>query len=54
MTKNELIDAIEEDFDRRYKWQKLVYGVEFNREAAEAMSLEELQKYYDDSCKGAR
>ena len=54
MTKNELIDAIEEDFDRCYKWQKLVYGVEFNREAAEAMSLEELQEYYDDNCKGAR
>lgn len=52
MTKQELIEKIKDYFDKHFKFQKLVYGWQFDEEAANRMSYEELSKLYEETCGG--
>lgn len=52
MTKQELIKKIKAYFDEHFKFQKLAYDWQFDEEAANKMSYEELLKFYEENCGG--
>ena len=52
MTKQELIKKIKDYFNEHFKFQKLVYDWQFDEEAANKMSYEELLKFYEENCGG--
>lgn len=53
MTKQELIKKIKDYFDEHFKFQKLIYGIKFDEEAANKLSYEKLLRFYEENCKGA-
>lgn len=54
MTKQELIWKIKDYYDKHFKWQKFIYEQEFDIEAANKMSYEELLKFYEENCGGQK